>query len=389
MKLLPQEWVENCLETYLYQHCTASQKIYWVVLTAITAVLISLPFIYIDISVQSNGIVRPIAEKTEVNSPVNELVDSVYITEGTQIKKGDIILRFRTNNSDYKINYQSNQLDDQKAHLADLTYLAKGVRPQSFCSPTRYQEYIYFTKRINELENSIAQAQKEYLRNKVLYEKKVIPEEEYDKTYYQYESQKNELASFKESQLNTWQTNLNNYRNTYEEINSLLKQEIKNKELYILRSPVSGTVDQFTGIYRGSNIQTGQSVAIISPDSTLYFEIYVEPRNIGYLNRGMPVNVQIESFNYNEWGTISGKIKEISSDFITDNQGNAYYKVKCTMDTDFLTLRNGYKGHLKKGMTVNAHFMITRRSLFDLLYQKMDDWINPTQYEKDQMINKS
>lgn len=31
-------------------------------------------------------------------------------------------------------------------------------------------------------------------------------------------------------------------------------------------------------------------------------------------------------------------------------------------------------------MTVISHFKITRRSLFDLLYQKMDDWANPTQY---------
>jgi hypothetical protein len=38
------------------------------------------------------------------------------------------------------------------------------------------------------------------------------------------------------------------------------------------------------------------------------------------------------------------------------------------------------KGMLKKGMAVSSHFMITKRSLFDLLYQKMDDWANPTQY---------
>ena len=39
-------------------------------------------------------------------------------------------------------------------------------------------------------------------------------------------------------------------------------------------------------------------------------------------------------------------------------------------------------------MTVSAHFMITRRSLFDLLYQKIDDWANPKQYENNAMIAK-
>jgi len=49
--------------------------------------------------------------------------------------------------------------------------------------------------------------------------------------------------------------------------------------------------------------------------------------------------------------------------------------------------KNGVKGLLKKGMSVSAHFIITRRSLFDLLYQKMDDWVNPTQYQKEKPEN--
>lgn len=60
------------------------------------------------------------------------------------------------------------------------------------------------------------------------------------------------------------------------------------------------------------------------------------------------------------------------------------------MERDYLTLRkSGKKGVLKKGMTVSAHFMITERSLFDLLYQKIDDWANPIQYNSNTMIAKN
>lgn len=34
----------------------------------------------------------------------------------------------------------------------------------------------------------------------------------------------------------------------------------------------------------------------------------------------------------------------------------------------------------QKGMVANVRFMITKRSLFDILYQNIDEWINPTQY---------
>lgn len=179
--LLPNEWIENSIETYIYQHTTKSQIIYWIVLAAVTAVMIALPFIYVDISVQGSGVVRPVTEKTEIKSSITELIDSVYVREGDQVNKGDVLLRFRTNNSDYKINYQTNRLNDYEAHLSDLAYLAKGECPARFHSPVRQQEYTYFIKKQKELETSLAQAEKEYKRNKNLFDKKVISEEEYDK----------------------------------------------------------------------------------------------------------------------------------------------------------------------------------------------------------------
>lgn len=386
--LLPNEWIENSIETYIYQHTTKSQVIYWVVLLAITATLVALPFIYVDISVQGSGVVRPIAEKAEITSSVTEIVDSVFVREGEQVKKGDVILRFKTANSDYKISYQISRLNDCSAQLMDLAYLAKGEKPNTFSSPVRQQEYIYFIRKKQEQETALAQAEKEYMRNKTLFEKKVISEEEYDGYYFKLQNQRNELASLMQSQLSTWQADKNTYQNTYNEMNSSLKQEVKDKDLYIVRSPVAGTVDQFSGVYRGSSIQAGQTLAVISPDSTLCLEVYVTPRNIGFMSVGMPVKMQVESFNYNEWGTIPGKVKEISSDFLTDSQGNSFYKVKCEIERDYLQLKNGRVGKLKKGMTVSAHFMVSRRSLFDLLYQKMDDWVNPRQYENETMVAK-
>lgn len=86
--ILPHEYIKNSIETYIYQHPTHSQKIYWVVLLVITVTLVSLPFIYVDISVQGNGVVRPIAEKTEITASITELVDSVFVHEGAKVKRG-------------------------------------------------------------------------------------------------------------------------------------------------------------------------------------------------------------------------------------------------------------------------------------------------------------
>ncbi len=380
MKLLPSPLITNSIDAYIDKHPTKSQKIYWVVLFALTAAIISLPLVYVDVSVQDAGTIRPAVEKTEIKASITEYVDSVYTKEGLKISKGDTILTFRASNANYKINYHKERLRDLQEHINDLKELAKGKRPDIFSSDTRRKEYSYFIKQLEEYKTTLQKSTKDYQRNKALYEKKVIAAEEYEKYQYEYNKINNELASLKDNQISKWQTDLNSYTNSYNEISSSLNQEIKDKELYVITSPVSGTLDYFRGIYKGSNIQTGNSVAIISPDSTLCCEIYVSPRNIGYIQIGMPVSIQVESFNYNEWGTIEGLVTEISSDFLTDNNNNAFYQVKCQLEKDHLIRKNGVQGKLKKGMTVISHFKITRRSLFDLLYQKMDDWANPTQY---------
>lgn len=64
--ILPPDWIENSIETYIYQHTTKSQAIYWVVLATIVLAFILLPFVYVDISIQSNGVIRPAIEKTEI-----------------------------------------------------------------------------------------------------------------------------------------------------------------------------------------------------------------------------------------------------------------------------------------------------------------------------------
>jgi len=387
MQLVPPEYAKNSIESYLAKYTASSRKMYWVVLLAVVAIMGTLPCIYVDISIQEQGVIRPLVEKTEIKASITELVDSVYVKEGQTINQGDTILTFRQSTPEYKIQYQQKRVNDYQEQLNDLCFLVKGEKPLVFNSEMRRQEYIFYIQRRRESETNLFKVKKDLDRNELLFEKQVISEEEYEKYQYEYNRAVNELASLMDNQINQWQQDLNSYSNLHEEMQTLLNQEIKNKDLYVVTSPVGGTLDQFSGIYAGSSIQLGNTLALISPDSTLFAEIYVSPHDIGYIYSGMPVKIQVGSFNYNEWGTIIGKVTEISSDYLTDPSGkNAFFKVKCRLDKNYLIRKNGTKGMLKKGMTVLSHFVITERSLFDLLHQKFDDWANPTQYSFNRLV---
>ena len=179
-----------------------------------------------------------------------------------------------------------------------------------------------------------------------------------------------------EQQKLTWQTQLTELRLRIEGLKSTIEQLQRETTQYTITAPVSGTITAYSGIKVGNFIVPNQQIARISPDDELMVECFVTPSNIGLIRSGMKVTFQIHSFNYNQWGTGSGKVDQISGNVVNIND-QPYFRVRCSLEQEALTLKNGYKGFLKKGMTLTGRFLLIRRSLFQLLYDKTDNWLNP------------
>ena len=84
--------------TYLSEIQRKHFSIYWFILLLIITSITSLPFIKLDISVKSQGIIRPKDEKTEVKSSISTTIDSIYFKEGDTVKNGDVIIQLRKEN---------------------------------------------------------------------------------------------------------------------------------------------------------------------------------------------------------------------------------------------------------------------------------------------------
>lgn len=116
----------------------------------------------------------------------------------------------------------------------------------------------------------------------------------------------------------------------------------------------------------------------ISPDGDLIAECYIAPKDIGYMKLGMMGKMQVSAFNHTEWGMLQATVDTIFDDIaVSDDGRQSFYKVYCTMTKNNLTLKNGYTGYVKKGMYVNTNFIVARRTIFQLLYDKLDNWLNP------------
>lgn len=274
------------------------------------------------------------------------------------------------------------KIEDTNLFKSDLqNLLLQTSEAQILTTPLFQQSWFNYRQKVTEATTRYKKIKADYNRNRKLHTQKVIADAEFENFQFELDKARNDLELLKQNQLSQWQGELRNYEREQQDFESQLAQLQREKENLVIKAPVSGSIQNLAGIYSGSMILTNQELAQISPDTSLVVEAYVSPNDIGLIRTGMPVRFQVDAFNYNQWGLATGKIIEISSDVQIINE-RPVFKVRCLLDKDYLQLKSGYKGYLKKGMTLQARFMVAERTLWQLLFDKVDDWINPNTHVK-------
>jgi membrane fusion protein, peptide pheromone/bacteriocin exporter len=389
MELIPFSISEYSLETYLGKITTRSRIIYWIITGMIMAGIAILPFIYVDVSVQARGYFQSDIEKQVVYTPIQGKIIYTSIRNGEKINKGDTLLVIDTETIRAKHASLVQRIAENDSSMKDLEKL---TRIYSLDTKNLYISLI--TQRYNaefanlRIQQSI-QFQKyqkkksEHERNELLYHQQIIPKMEYENSLFLLNSEKENLNQILFSQKSIWQNDLTLRRNESVTLLADLKQCAEELTNRIVLAPTSGEVIQSSDIQTGSIVSPGQKIAEISPAGELVATCFVKPADIGLIHEKQKVKIQVDAFNFNEWGMLQGDIIDISDDMILENGSVAYFRIKCKPEKTFLSLKNGYKADIKKGMSLSTRIVVIRRSLFHLLFDKADKWFNPYTYVKE------
>lgn len=377
-QIFPKEIIENVVQSYIPKNKTKSKVIYGMILSIIISAFCSLPFLKIKIYSTSRGVVKPNKERVSIVSINSGKVLFSNLQGNVYVKKGDTLLITENAILDEQIALAKIETDVFSEQSEDLNYLIKNrtINLNSIKTSKYKKEYIQYQEKIAEYNTRIAKMKIDYERYNKLFLKGVIAKSEFEDIKLDYDLVQNSQSQIKRQQLNTWQATLTELESNLRSLGSRTAQHLKNKMEYIVTAPVDGTLINVLGIQRGSLISSGVKLSEISPDSDLLAECYISPLDIGLIQKDNPINFQIDAFNYNQWGFATGKIIAITEDVeLVDNQ--PVFKVRCKINEKHLQLKNGAKGKIGKGMTFNARFELAERTLFQLLYDKVDDWVNP------------
>ena len=377
-QIFPKEIIESTIEVHQFKHTNKSKIIYMIILFSVIAALFALPFLKVTIYNTSQGLIRANKERVFLQSSTSGTIVFHQLKNNRQVQKGDTLLIINNKAITQQINNTIRQFDETKAFLSDLKRLTSEKWSSNKLQTLKYkQEYTFYQQKLSELNTRFRKIKGDYRRNLEFFKKGVIAKVALNESKLAYDLALNAIHQHKKQQKSVWQSQLVNHQNQLKELENNQIQLEENHKLSLLRAPVSGTLLNVKGIEEGGFVSVGAQLAEISPETDLIVECYINPTDIGLLKKEKDVNFQVSAFNYNQWGLATGKIEEVSNDVQMINN-IPMFKVLCSLDQNFLQLKNGFKGQLKKGMLVNARFELTERSLFDLLYDKMDDWLNPT-----------
>jgi membrane fusion protein, peptide pheromone/bacteriocin exporter len=395
MELFPDSVLDHSIELYSARISAKSRLIYWIIIISLILFLILLPFVYVDVSIQARGLFQPDIEKQIISTPVYGRVLYSGIYESRHITLGDTLFIIDSEALKAQLRFIESVFRENEAGIHDLLLLTGKPSSEPFdwelnqnighLKTSRYKSEQTSFKRQLELQNQKYQSIRvEYSRKKSLFEQNVISAAEYEIILNKYHLEKIGIEQLIAYQHTIWQNDLAQRRDEKKRLSSEIDRKHEELSHRVIISPVNGTIIKSSDIQPGSIVTAGQQLAEVSPDGNLLAVFFVNPSDIGFIKKGQKVMLQVDAFNYHQWGMLETEIHEVSKDLLSDGS-SAFFRVRCNTRETFLSTRNGIEPEVTKGMTFTARIMITRRSLFNLLFDKADQWLNP--YHKNEVAH--
>ena len=142
------------------------------------------------------------------------------------------------------------------------------------------------------------------------------------------------------------------------------------RELSDMRAPMDGVVLELSDRSEGSVLREAETLLTLVPaNAVLLVDANISSRDIGYVKAGYSVQVKLEAYPFQQFGTVDAQLVEISPDSIVEKDGdktNTVFHSQIKLNDSLVgLLKRGIKLH--PGLIVTADIKTGRRSIISYL----------------------
>ncbi|MCQ2385005.1 MAG: efflux RND transporter periplasmic adaptor subunit [Paludibacteraceae bacterium] len=237
--------------------------------------------------IRLSGTVQPLV--TIQISPIEGgIVDAILIEEGSQVKKGDEILRLSNDNLDL-------QILNSEAELAEKENILRNTQIQM------EQDRLNVKQSKAEYQLNVKRLKRTYEQQKTLYEEKLIAKEEYLKAKEDYDlaAEKLQIILDKEVQDSLFRsTQVERMRESLENMQINMRMIRKRKDNLTIKAPIDGQLGILDAVL-GENIAAGTKIGQISDMSSYKIEAQIDEHYIDRVTPGLAATFERQSATFN------------------------------------------------------------------------------------------
>lgn len=129
-----------------------------------------------------------------------------------------------------------------------------------------------------------------------------------------------------------------------------------------VKAPVSGIINRMSVTTIGGVIKPGEPLMEITPaDQNVLIEARAKPNDRANLRHGLLAHIRLGAYDYATFGTLNGKVSDVSADTLLDEREGRYYRVMLEAKG------NNQDIEILPGMTAVADIVVGKRTVISYL----------------------
>lgn len=155
----------------------------------------------------------------------------------------------------------------------------------------------------------------------------------------------------------------------------LVKAEEKNRLTRIL-APIDGVVQQLEIHTIGAILTPAQPLMLIVPEGGgIEYEVWVENRDIGFVRAGQAAEVKVETFGFQKYGTLEGRVKSVATEAKEDEKRGLIYQAFLETSRDCYVIGDKTV-RLLPGMAVTGEIKIRRKRIIEFFLDTFRTYVS-------------
>lgn len=346
------------------------------IVMALTGGLAALPLTQIDVAVSASGILVPATPGQVIRSGVRARVASLRLRDGDTVRAGDTlaILEAGFAGQTFGIRAELARLREEEADLRRLT-AGDPLSTADLVTPRWRQDYVQFETLMGNAERQRLEAARRAGRTRQMASLGLSSTADLEAAEADALRASDEAPRIRGQFRTRWLEALSGSRRDRLRLEQENARSLDEASRLVFVAPLDGVVRDAGSVVPGAIIEPGEKIGTIVPSARLVAEVRVRSRDIGFVRVGMFSRILVDAYDHLAWGTLPARVLEVVPEYGASREPTEF-RLRCELLEQTLHSRRGGAVDVHEGMTLRARLIVGRRSLLDLVRQKLSGAID-------------